>query len=218
MDPAAAAADLAFGEPAPYPVFEGWVMSLSALGDAALLEKLSQGSQEAFALLYDRYGRIVFGVALHFVGDRETAEEITQDVFTSVWKKVHTYQADQSKVATWISRITRNRAIDELRRRGSRAEQRSVRWENGIGPAGAEDPADQAETALERQRVRAALASLPTEQREALAMAYFQGCTHSEIAEALGQPLGTVKTRIRMGMLKLRQLLGPQEERTGGSP
>jgi RNA polymerase sigma-70 factor (ECF subfamily) len=190
------------------------MMSLATLDDAALLEKLSRGSEEAVSVLYDRYGRIVFAVALRLVGDREAAEEITQDVFTSVWKKVHTYRADQGKVATWISRITRNRAIDELRRRGARPEQRSVRRENGVGedPAWEENPADQAELALRRQRVRAALTSLPAEQKEALALAYFQGWSHSEISEALGQPLGTVKTRIRLGMQKLQRLLGTEAE------
>ncbi len=212
MGPAAAAVSLAFGEPGTYAV---GVVPLSDLADAALLAKLSGGSQEAAAVLYDRYGRTVFAIALHIVRDRETAEEITQDVFTSVWKKAHTYRSDQSKVATWISRMARNRAIDELRRRGVRVEKSSVRWEDGVGedPAGGRDPADQAEMALERQRVRAALASLPAEQREALALAYFRGCSQSEIAEALGQPLGTVKTRIRMGMQKLRLLL---EDRRDG--
>lgn len=190
-------------------------MSLSALDDAALLETLSRGSREAVAVLYDRYGRIVFGIALHLVGDRETAEEITQDVFTSVWRNAATYRADRSGVATWISRITRNRAIDELRRRGSRPESRSVAWETDPGADTARaDPAELTEAALERRRVRAALAALPAGQREALALAWFQGLSHGEIAEALEQPLGTVKTRIRLGLHRLKQLLGPE---AGGS-
>ena len=121
-----------------YPVTERQVMSLSTLDDAALLERLSRGDREAFPLLYDRYGRTVFGLALHLVGDRETAEEITQDVFTSVWRRVHTYRAGQGQAAAWICRITRNRAIDELRRRGARPQTRGRRWEDGSGeePAG----------------------------------------------------------------------------------
>jgi RNA polymerase sigma-70 factor (ECF subfamily) len=190
------------------------VMSFSILDDATLLKKLSQGSEEAISVLYDRYGSIVFGIALHMVGDRETAEEITQDVFTNVWNKVGSYRADQSKVATWISRITRNRAIDELRKRRSRPEQHRVRWENGLKeePSGSNSPEERMEITIERQRVRAALAAIPPQQRQAMELAFFMGYSHSEIARALRQPLGTIKTRIRMGMQKLKQLLTSGEE------
>lgn len=181
--------------------------------DAALLQQVSGGSQKALSLLFDRHGRTVFGIALRLVRDRETAEEITQDVFTSVWSKVHTYRADRSKVATWISRITRNRAIDELRRRSSRLDQRSLSWESATEdePAAGTTPEEGAELAADRQRVRSALSTLPGEQREALALAFFRGYSHSEIAAALRQPLGTVKTRIRTAMQKLRELLAEGE-------
>ena len=115
--------------------------------------------------------------------------------------------------AAWIARIARNRAIDELRRRGARPKTQGGSWEAGSGgEAAGEDPADRAELALERRRVRAALGSLPAEQREALSLAFFQGRSHSEIAEALGQPLGTVKTRIRLGMQRLQRLLSAEGE------
>ena len=189
-------------------------MSFSDLDDAAIMEKLSRGNEGALSVLYDRYGPLVFGIALSMVGDRESAEEITQDVFTNVWKKVHSYHADKSKVVTWISRITRNRAIDELRKRRARPERLRACWEIDIEqePALGSGPEDQLELAVERQRVRAALAALPAEQKQALELAYFKGYSHSEISAALGQPLGTIKTRIRIGMQKLQRLLARGEE------
>jgi RNA polymerase sigma-70 factor (ECF subfamily) len=189
-------------------------MSLSDLDDATLMEKLSRGNEGALSVLYDRYGSLVFGIALSMLGDRESAEEITQDVFTNVWKRVHSYRADKSKVATWISRITRNRAIDELRKRRARPERPQAHWEIDVEqePARGSDPEDHLEMAVQRQRVRAALDALPAEQKQALELAYFKGYSHSEISAALGQPLGTIKTRIRIGMQKLQRLLGPGEE------
>ncbi len=193
------------------------VMALASPDDTALLERISRGNREAFSLLYDRYSRIVFGIALQLLGDRETAEEVTQDVFTSVWRNVRSYRADRSKVATWISRIARNRAIDELRRRGVRREAQRAAWENSpeADRARRDNPVRSAELAMERQRVHAALASLPAAQRQALALAFFRGYSHGDIARALGQPLGTVKTRIRLGMRKLKETLLPEGEEPG---
>jgi RNA polymerase sigma-70 factor (ECF subfamily) len=177
--------------------------------DAALLASMAEGRTEALATLYDRYSRIVYGLALHMVTDRETAEEITQDVFTNLWKKAGAYQAERSKVATWLARITRNRAIDELRRRKARAEDRSVPWEEGIVEQ-SQGTGDYAELALQRERVRRAVAVLPREQRQVLSMAFFQAQSHMEIAQALDLPLGTVKTWIRVAMLRLRELLAEE--------
>jgi RNA polymerase sigma-70 factor (ECF subfamily) len=179
-------------------------MSSAGAEDAVLLARVAEGRKEALAALYDRYGRIVYGLALRMVADRETAEEITQDVFTSLWRKAGTFRPERSGVGTWISRIARNRAIDELRRRKSRAKLASLPWEEETA---GQSPADDGELELERQRVRRAVAGLPREQRQVLSMAFFQGLSHSEIAGALELPLGTVKTWIRAAMTRLRQTL-----------
>ena len=126
-----------------------------------------------------------------------------------VWQRARQYRPERAQVSTWLTSITRHRAIDQLRRRGSRPEQHSVGWADltpGSEPA-ANGPEKTAALALERERVRAAMIQLSEEQRQALALAYFQGLSQSQIAENLGLPLGTVKTRIRLGMQKLRETL-----------
>jgi RNA polymerase sigma-70 factor (ECF subfamily) len=159
--------------------------------------------------LYDRYNRLVFSVALNAVGDRATAEEITLDVFTRVWEKAATYQAERAQVNTWLTSIARHRAIDVLRRWRVRPEQHSVEWAevSAADTPNVSGPEAAVERRLQRASVRRALAALPEEQRQAIALAYFQGLSHSEIAEAVNAPLGTVKTRVRLGMQKLRQML-----------
>ncbi len=188
-------------------------MDYHELDDSYLVQLITRAHADALGELYDRYGRLVFSLAFNIVGDEAVAEEITQDVFTSVWEKAGTYRSDQSRVSTWLSSITRYRSIDILRRRGARPEQYSVPW----GDLHAEMIPDQistderAEELILQKRVRAALAELPAEQRAALALAYFRGYSHSEIAAELGQPLGTVKTRIRLAMQKLRNLLDEED-------
>jgi RNA polymerase sigma-70 factor (ECF subfamily) len=144
------------------------------------------------------------------MGDAAAAEEITQDVFYRIWEKAHTYRADQARVSTWITSITRYRSIDLLRRRGTRPDHTSLAWDDlpmNLTPVAEGDPEDLTELSLLQKRVRAAIATLPAEQKEVLALAYFKGLTHSEIAVLLGDPLGTVKTRIRAGMQKLKEML-----------
>ena len=184
-------------------------MDYNRLDDETLIRLITQEQAEALGALYDRYSRLVFGLALNALGNPSTAEEVTQDVFLRIWQKADTYRAEQGKVSTWLSRIARNRAIDVLRQQGVRPERRSVEWAEV--PAAAvpqvQGPEEEVALALEQQRVRAAVALLPEEQRQVLALAYFQGHSQSQIAELLGQPLGTVKTRVRLAMGKLRQLL-----------
>ena len=185
-------------------------MNYATLDDETLMRLIAHASTEALDVLYDRYSRLVFSLALNAVGDHATAEEITQDVFFRVWEKANTYRVEQAKVSTWLTSVTRYRAIDVLRRRSSRPEQNSVGWEDvsvNFLPASDDTPEDVVELRMTSARVQAAIISLPAEQRQALALAFFQGLTHSEIAEMLGQPLGTVKTRIRSGMQKLRKIL-----------
>ncbi|MCI0579523.1 MAG: sigma-70 family RNA polymerase sigma factor [Chloroflexi bacterium] len=154
----------------------------------------------------------MFSVALAIIGDRATAGEITLDVFVHVWQRAGTYRAEQARVSTWLTAITRHHAIDVLRRQNSRSEAHSVSWDEIALPAGpaARELEERVELSLKYQRVRAAVAQLPAEQQQALALAYFKGYTHHQIAEALKQPLGTIKTRIRLAMQKLRKML-PEE-------
>ncbi len=186
------------------------VVEYSQLSDDALLRLIARSRHEALSELYDRYSRLVFSLALNAVGDYAVAEEITQDVFVRVWEKAYTYRVEQAKVTTWLTSITRYRAIDIIRRRQVRPEQNSVQWEDltpNQTPAASSDPEAQAELALEKHRLLTAISALPNEQRQALALAFFQGLSHREIAEQLGEPLGTVKTRIRLAMHKLREAL-----------
>ena len=177
--------------------------------DIQLIRQIARAQSNALQELYDRYNRLVFSVAFAIVGDRGIAEEITLDVFVQVWKRAGTYRQERAKVSTWLIAITRNHSIDILRWQKSRPEADSLSWD-GIslqnGPA-AHNLEEQVESTMERERVRTALSQLPQDQRETLVMAYFRGYTQSQISEALGQPLGTIKTRIRLGMQKLRKLL-----------
>jgi RNA polymerase sigma-70 factor (ECF subfamily) len=186
----------------------------TTLDDETLIRLIAHARAEALSELYDRYSRLVFSLALNSVRDQATAEEITQDVFVRVWQRARQYRADRGKVSTWLTGITRHRAIDQLRRRGSRPEQHSVAWAE-VSPAAmpaVNGPEEATQLAMQRDQVRAALAQLPTEQKQVLALAYFQGYSQSQIAESLALPLGTVKTRVRLAMQKLREML--QDEQT----
>jgi RNA polymerase sigma-70 factor (ECF subfamily) len=183
----------------------------SKLGDANLIGLITGGDPGALSELYDRYSRLVFSLALKTVGDRGGAEEITQDVFYRVWEKAGTYREEQAKVSTWLTSIARYRSIDILRRRGVRPQSNSVGWPDlspGSMPSTeGRGPEEHTEKSMRGEKVRAAIANLPVAQQQALAMAYYYGYTHSQIAETLGEPLGTIKTRIRLGMQKLRKML-----------
>jgi len=164
---------------------------------------------DAFGELYDRYKRLVFSVAYAIVGDRAIAEEVTLDVFMRVWQRAQTYRPERAKVSTWLVAITRHQAIDIVRWRKSHPEADSLGWDEislHERPAH-HDPREQVELSQERERIHKALAQLPANQREALALAYFRGYSQVQIAEALQEPLGTIKTRIRTALQKLRQML-----------
>jgi RNA polymerase sigma-70 factor (ECF subfamily) len=184
----------------------------AVLDDETLLQNIAGGHSAALGVLYDRYGRLVFSLAFHTVNDAGVAEEITQEVFLQVWNKATSYHAELGKVSTWLTSITRHRAIDSLRRRSVRPEGKSSSLETFEEDEGAcwVDPLNveaQTELTLQNHAVRQAVAQLPKEQQRALALAYFQGLSHQEIAEQTGEPLGTIKTRIRLAMQKLRQAL-----------
>jgi RNA polymerase sigma-70 factor (ECF subfamily) len=189
------------------------IMPYGEPDDIELLRRMARGEISALRELYARHGRLVYGLALRIIADPETAEEICQDVFLRAWEKAGTYRSEKAQVRTWLARIARNRSIDALRRRGSRDARARDAWEE-LKAAAAEpsgDPASPVEKGEVRERVSRAVLSLPPEQREALSLAFFEGWTHRQIADATGEPLGTVKSRIRSAMLKLRELLGHDE-------
>ncbi len=193
------------------------VLNYSSLADEVLMKLIPKDPSGILSVLYDRYGRLVFSIALQTLESREAAEEVTQEVFLQLWKNAAAFRPDQGKLVNWLCSIARYRAIDRVRRRNSRPEGRQLSWEMAdqavdVAPHEIESAADLAD---EKRRVRAAVAQLPEEQQKALALAFFYGYTHREIAEALGIPLGTVKTRIRLGLRKLRQALQPAAEPEG---
>ena len=188
-------------------------MKESQVHDVSLIHQIANRKPEAMAELYDRHSRLVFSVALAMVGERTVAEEVTLDVFVHVWRGAGTYDPTRAKVGTWLIAITRHHAIDILRWQSSRAESHSIAWDEISLPNGTShrDLEEGVDIALERQRILNAMAGLPLDQRQALGLAYFKGYTHVQVAEILKQPLGTVKTRIRLGMQKLREILNEDE-------
>ncbi len=185
------------------------------VSDEELLKKIAGGDQDALLTLYDRYGRLVYSLAYRVLQDHQLAEEVTQDVFTRVWKAAATFDPKKSRFTTWLTSITRNRSIDILRRRRARGLTGAGEAELNTAITRA-DERFSPEHHLRSLAVREALAELPPAQRKVLEMAYFGGLTQREIAEQLGIPLGTVKTRMRLGMMKLRDLLAPGPESANG--
>jgi RNA polymerase sigma-70 factor (ECF subfamily) len=184
---------------------------LVMVDDVTLIRLLTRRQVDAISELYDRYGRMVFSLAMNSIGDAAVAEEIVQDVFMRVWEKASTYDAGIAKVSTWLTSITRYRIIDEFRRGKRRPDKVSVSWTD-LSPEDSpysSGPEEEVELSLQNKILRKALNTLSIGEREALALAYFKGYSHSEIAEHLGIPLGTVKTRIRLAMQKLRLILAP---------
>jgi RNA polymerase sigma-70 factor (ECF subfamily) len=173
--------------------------------DAALLRLLHHQPEEGAAALYDRYGRAVFSVVLRIVGDRGAAEEVTQDVFVSSWRAAAHYRPERGSLLTWLLGIAHHRAIDELRSRRHQSRKRESPWEELLMPATQHDPA--LDLRLLQAEVRSALAGLPSAQREVIELLYFGGLTRQEAADKLRAPLGTVHTRLRLGMAKLRLAL-----------
>ena len=184
-------------------------MDYTSFDDAGLVQLLMHKQAEALSVLYDRYGALVFSVAFGIVKDRDLAEEVTQDVFFRVWNHADLYDRKQARFKSWLTRIARNRAIDILRKDRLRPERFALEW---AGPAlqyatNGKTPSYELELRLEQERVRKAVSELPEEQGIALQLAFLQGYTHQEIATRLNIPLGTIKTRIRLGMKKLRDIL-----------
>ena len=176
--------------------------------DRTLIQQIGAGDQEAFGLLYDRYKTLVFSLAVKIAGNHETAEDIALDVFTQIWKNAKKYHPEKGSVKGWIASFARYRSIDTLRRHKVRSDINRPQWSDfRLETLPADDNTGEAlELAETRKKVSNAIAKLPENQQEVLAMAYYKGYTHRQIAEALNEPLGTVKTRIRLGLQKLRQM------------
>ena len=188
-------------------------MDYTRLNDEALLRLIVRSQEAALSELYDRYSRLVYSVALNTLGDSDRAEEVTQDVFERVWEKASTYSAEQGRVVNWLSSISRHRSIDFFRQTRSHHEELQITWQDAeeADLPDSQNVEWEVDLVQRQQRIRWAVAQLPAEQKQALGMAFFQGLSHPEIAAALGEPLGTIKTRIRLGMQKLRTLLQDEQ-------
>jgi len=173
------------------------------------LDGIRAGQADSLALLYDETSSLLFGLAVRVLGDQADAEEIVSDVYQQVWRTAQGFDPSRGSVLAWLTMLTRSRAIDRLRSAGSRRSKEMSFDANVDFPSSSPAPESQSIFAQERKMVREALETLVPEQREAIELAFFRGLTHVEVAEALGAPLGTIKTRIRGGMMKLREALAP---------
>jgi RNA polymerase sigma-70 factor (ECF subfamily) len=165
----------------------------------ALLSEIRSGDQVAMAQLYDRYSSVVYAVALRVLADTAAAEDVLQEVFMQLWRRPAAFDANRGSLGPWLAVISRNRAIDLLRKRRPETDIDDVVV--SVEP----DMAGDAERSRAMGKVREAMGAMPSTQRSALEMAYFEGLTHTEIAAKTGEPLGTIKTRIRAGLLALRK-------------
>jgi RNA polymerase sigma-70 factor, ECF subfamily len=193
-----------------------WAAGAAGVGesppsDADLLARVRARDERALMMLYDRYGGFVLTVALRIVGDRELAQEVLQDTFLRCWNGAAQYQAERGHVGAWLTGIARNRAIDLLRSRQHQARLRERGAPSDGARAGRAEPrsADETELLILREVVGEALGALPRPQRQVVELAYYGGLTQSEIARTLGEPLGTVKTRTRAALDRLRIALRP---------
>ena len=181
---------------------------VSQVSDVALLQAIAGGDEAALARLYDQYRVILFGLLVRILNSREEAEDVLQEVFLQVWRRAGDYDEQRGKPFTWLVTLTRSRAIDRLRALGSR--QRLATSAAQEQPEEASDALKETYRSEQKEIVRRALADLPEEQRRTLLLAYFEGLTQSEIAAKINAPLGTVKTRMRSALTKLRETLGTQ--------
>jgi RNA polymerase sigma-70 factor, ECF subfamily len=186
--------------------------SYHLLDDAALVQRIVEQDVRALETLYVRYSRPVFSLALKILGDREIVEEVVQEVFLRLWTRAASFDPQRGKLLSWLLTITHHRAIDELRRRRSQPEIDGLQEQLAAIEEPASDPSESYSQIENREVVQRALAQLPEAQRKPIQMAYYAGLTQVEIARTLDEPLGTIKTRMRLGMQKLRVLLVDQSE------
>jgi RNA polymerase sigma-70 factor (ECF subfamily) len=176
---------------------------LAHLSDEAVLALIARSDEQALAELYRRFDRIAYGLAFRILRDDALAQDAVQEAFLGVWRSAGRFSAERAKPSTWVLTLVHRRAVDLVRREERR---RTEPLQPDAEPPGAQAP-DEAELLTQRQAIRAALGTLPPEQREALELAYYGGYTQSELAERLGQPLGTIKSRMFTGLARLRETL-----------
>lgn len=185
----------------------------SAVADAELLQGIQAHDEAALSDLYDRYSGVAFALAYKLLQDRGQAEDIVQEAFLSVWRRAGTFDVNRGNVRGWLLSIVHNAAID--RRRGRyRHQQTEVDIDDFAWRLAGDDVWDDVSRTLDRERVRAALQQIPPEQRQALELAYFGGLTQMEIAEHTGEPLGTIKSRARLGLRRLEKILRVEPDDT----
>lgn len=186
----------------------------ASVGDRPLVVAMQDGDERALAALYDRHAPTLLGLVMRIVRDQADAEAVLMKAFLQAWRSAGTFDADRGSVIGWLTTIARSRALDFVRT-ASRRERREPRNEDREAPlvlvdtSADADPSATVEAQETRRAVEAALATLQPGQRAAIELAFFEGLTHVEVAERLAEPLGTIKTRIRLGMIKLRELLAP---------
>ena len=178
---------------------------LAHLSDEALVALAARSEQSALAELYDRFGRPAYGLALRILRDEALAEDAVQEAFLALWRTAARFVPERGKASTWILTLVHRRAVDIVRREERR---RADALEQAPEPESRDAVDEEAWLRLQRERVQDALRKLPDQQREAIELAYYGGFTQSELAERLGQPLGTIKSRMFMGLARLRELLG----------
>jgi RNA polymerase sigma-70 factor (ECF subfamily) len=171
------------------------------------LQRMARGEHTALAGCYDLMGTVVFSLAVRMLRDRPAAEDVTQDIFVQVWRQAANYDTGRGSPEAWIMMIARTRILDRLRSRSAGVVLKPVGDNLPDAPDAEDWPDDLAITREDAVNVRAALSELPQDQKHAIELAFFDGLTHVEISEKLGVPLGTIKTRIRLGLLKIRDRL-----------
>jgi RNA polymerase sigma factor (sigma-70 family) len=180
------------------------VRSFAHLSDEAVVALVARSDDTALAELYDRFGRVSYGVALRILRDEKLAEDAVQEGFLAAWRSAGRFMPERGKASTWILTLVHRRAVDLVRREDRR---RVEALTEELEPASSGSAEDDAWLRFERERVQLALRQLPDQQREALELAYYGGFSQSELAERLGQPVGTIKSRMFTGLARLRELL-----------
>jgi RNA polymerase sigma-70 factor, ECF subfamily len=180
---------------------DGTTFRTSEADDTGLLARIQSGDQEAMSILFDRYGGMIYSVAFRVLKDAVEAEDVMQEIFIQVWKNPGTFVSGRGSLAGWLVVVARNRSIDMIRRR------RPTEQVELFSLPSSTNLAKEAEHNSLLEKVRGVMGSLPDEQRKSVELAFFEGLTHSEIAEKTGDPLGTVKTRIRLALTTIRKAL-----------
>jgi RNA polymerase sigma factor (sigma-70 family) len=178
--------------------------SFAHLSDEAVVALVARSDEEALAELYDRFGRVAYGLALRVLRDEKLAEDAVQEGFLTAWRNADRFMPERAKASTWLLTLVHRRAVDLVRHEDRR---RAEPLPESVEPAPSDSAEDDAWLRFERERVQAALRQLPDQQREALELAYYGGFSQSELAERLGQPVGTIKSRMFTGLARLRELL-----------